>query len=290
MQNIRNYIERQAVFFFVLCLVFLIGLGCLGYFYYNLRELNLFNEKTISNLNGKIDGLSADLASTTAALSREQEINSTFAGQIDDIQGEVSKLDKLFKTDPELLRKYSQVFFLSDNYVPASLTKIDSKYLAAGQRDEKIHEGVWPHLEKMLRRSDSDDVPLKVVSAYRSFAEQRSLKSNYTVVYGTGANQFSADQGYSEHQLGTTVDLAADEKTPDIAKFEASEAYQWMRKNAHRYGFILSYPKGNGYYEFEPWHWRFVGVKLATKLYSEDKYFYSFSQREINEYLAEIFD
>lgn len=63
-------------------------------------------------------------------------------------------------------------------------------------------------MEDLLEDAKDDDAELYVKSAYRSFEEQSALKSAYSVTYGAGmANQFSADQGYSEHQLGTTVDF-----------------------------------------------------------------------------------
>ena len=67
-------------------------------------------------------------------------------------------------------------------------------------------------------------------------------------------------------------------------------AYQWMTDNAHKYGFVLSYPKDNSYYVYEPWHWRFVGVKLATDLHNQGKNFYDLDQRVIDTYLVNIFD
>ncbi len=72
--------------------------------------------------------------------------------------------------------------------------------------------------------------------------------------------------------------------------FEESEAYDWLVRNAHRYGFTLSYPEDNAYYIFEPWHWRFVGTKLADDLRDENVHFYDLEQREIQEYLISIFD
>jgi D-alanyl-D-alanine carboxypeptidase len=110
------------------------------------------------------------------------------------------------------------------------------------------------------------------------------------MTYGTGANKFSADQGYSEHQLGTAVDFTTEELGADFSDFEDTDAYQWLLANAHRYGFILSYPKGNKYYIFEPWHWRFVGIRLAEELHATGKYFYDMDQRFIDNYLISIFD
>jgi len=144
----------------------------------------------------------------------------------------------------------------------------------------------------MLVAARTDEsIELLVASAFRSFDEQASLKSSYTVTYGAGtANQFSADQGYSEHQLGTSADFTTLAVGGNFSKFETDPAYKWMLENAYKYGFVLSYPKGNVYYKFEPWHWRFVGTELAKRLYIDKEYFYDLGQREIDQYLIKIFD
>jgi D-alanyl-D-alanine carboxypeptidase len=130
-----------------------------------------------------------------------------------------------------------------------------------------------------------------VVSAYRSFGEQSSLKASYKRTYGAGtANSFSADQGYSEHQLGTTIDFTTTILGANFAGFDKSDAYEWLLDNAYKYGFIISYPKTNAYYTYEPWHWRFVGVELATKLHDDNQHFYDLDQRAINGYLVNLFD
>jgi D-alanyl-D-alanine carboxypeptidase len=110
------------------------------------------------------------------------------------------------------------------------------------------------------------------------------------VVYGSGANAFSADQGYSEHQLGTAADVTTNTLAGGLDGFDATPAYKWLTANAYKYGFILSYPQGNGYYEYEPWHWRFVGKKLARYLHTTNERFYDLDQRTIDSYLINIFD
>lgn len=220
----------------------------------------------------------------------QQTIINSFQGQIQNIGSTVGTLEKLSQTDKELLKKYSKVYFLNENYRPSQLTAIDPKYLY-NKDDAYIHTQVLPFLEKILDAARSDDTALLIASAFRSFETQVSLKSEYKIIYGVGtANQFSADQGYSEHQLGTAVDFT----TPDVggmfSKFQTDPAYQWLKDNAYKYGFILSYPEKNSYYKFEPWHWRFVGVSLAEMLHKENKYFYDFDQREIGTYLIKLFD
>jgi zinc D-Ala-D-Ala carboxypeptidase len=229
-------------------------------------------------------------AALAQTLQAEQAKNGTFETQIQNLRGAVSTLQKLSETDKELLQKYSKVYFLNENYVPSNLTNIDPGYLYAPGKPEQIHTGVAPFLRAMLTTAAQDGVTLQIVSAYRSFGEQVTVKAGYKVLYGSGANQFSADQGYSEHQLGTAIDFTTPEIDGLFTKFEGTAAYRWLTKNAYLFGFILSYPKSNSYYQFEPWHWRFVGTGLANTLHTGNKYFYDLSQREIDPYLISIFD
>jgi D-alanyl-D-alanine carboxypeptidase len=99
------------------------------------------------------------------------------------------------------------------------------------------------HLEDLLEDAADDDIELFATSGYRSFEEQIKIKSAYATTYGTGANAFSADQGYSEHQLGTAVDFLTS-YTGLTTAFENTQAFEWLQKNAYKYGFVLSYPKG----------------------------------------------
>lgn len=224
------------------------------------------------------------------ALAAEKERNDAFQGKIDDISGTVGKLDKLSKIDPELLQKYSKVFFLSDNYVPAALTQIPQEWIS-DTHDEYFEKEAWPFLEDLLNDAKDDDIDLAVTSAYRSFGTQAVLKTSYKLTYGSGANAFSADQGYSEHQLGTALDFVTSENGNALStSFAASKAGVWLKDNAYRYGFILSYPSGNKYYQYEPWHWRFVGRDLARDLHDDEKNFYDLDQREIDPYLIDLFD
>jgi D-alanyl-D-alanine carboxypeptidase len=215
---------------------------------------------------------------------------SGLQGAVSGISGVVNTLEKLRKLDPELLEKYSKVYFLSENYIPAQLSIIDTQYLYNQAKPEQFYSQALPFLQRMLEAAKGENITLKIVSAYRSFEQQAAVKSGYKITYGSGANKFSADQGYSEHQLGTTCDFTTPETKAVFSKFEGTPAYKWLQENAYKFGFELSYPKNNSFYQFEPWHWRFVGVALATKLHDENKYFYELTQREIDPYLISIFD
>jgi D-alanyl-D-alanine carboxypeptidase len=220
----------------------------------------------------------------------ERNRNEEFEDQIRELSGTLGDLDKLARTDTELLAKYSKVFFLNENYIPERLKEIPSRYILEGKKDQYFHANAYDHLEDLIQAAAKDDIDLKVISAYRSFDEQNSLKGQFSQIYGIGANAFSADQGFSEHQLGTTVDLTVEEIGGTFTSFAQTEAYEWLLENAYKHGFILSYPEDNSFYIFEPWHWRFVGTDLARHLDRSDDTFYTMEQREINEYLLNFFD
>lgn len=275
-----------------------------------ISAISWYGYTRITTLSERVETLDIKLASTTALLQgdiaaattslgnalqqEKQNVQAQLGGvkdQVGSIGGTVTDLQKLSKTDPELLAKYSKVFFLSDNYAPARLAQIPSEYAYSEKNELQIIPEVLPYLKRMLERAEDDGVPLYIQSAYRSFDTQVSLKNAYSVTYGAGtANSFSADQGYSEHQLGTTVDLITTGTNGQLIGFDKKPAYAWALANAHRYGFVLSYPKNNAFYIFEPWHWRFVGVKLATELHKSGKYFYEMDQRAIDTYLISLFD
>jgi len=273
------------------------ALGGFGYWQFSILSLRVVTlESTLSSttalLVGTIEATQATLSESLTAQkeSLENQLGSV-SEHLSNVSGTVGTLEKLSKTDPELLAKYSKVFFLNENYAPERVVTIDSVYLYYETNPETVHVSVWPQLEDLLQRAKRDNIELYILSAYRSFTEQSALKDAYTVTYGAGtANAFSADQGYSEHQLGTTVDFITTGLGGQLQGFEKTEAYEWLLDNAHKYGFTLSYPANNGYYIFEPWHWRYVGVELAEDLYRDGKHFYDLDQREIDEYLVNIFD
>lgn len=266
------------------------------------RYRSLKNQAT--TLTQNISQLRTQLSETDKAVQTLQNLNGDLTDQIhitekqtgslldefNRISGTVGTLEKLSKIDSRLLQKYSKVYFLNENFVPDRLSTIDERYILEKNRTYQFHADAYSYLVRLLDAAKTEGFEMQIASAYRSFKEQTALKSQYTVVYGSGANKFSADQGYSEHQLGTTVDLTTIKVGGTLSRFETDPAYAWLEANAYKYGFILSYPKGNSYYIFEPWHWRFVGVDLAGKLHRDNLHFYDMDQHEIDKYLITLFD
>lgn len=104
-------------------------------------------------------------------------------------------------------------------------------------------------------------------SGFRSYSLQQTLYNNYCKKDGQAlADKYSARAGYSEHQTGLAFDfLTADDKYNDNATMK------WLDNNCWKYGLILRYPKGKESitgYQFESWHFRYVGKDLAKELYN----------------------
>lgn len=243
-----------------------------------------------TELSDKLASLDNDNRALTEALDSMRRENEDLESELDDLDEKYDDLRRLQRTDPELLAKYSKVYFLSENYSPAYLSDIPTEYLARPDEPEKFHRQALKFLKNMVEDARDDGIDITILSAYRSFEEQTSLKAGYRVTYGSGANAFSADQGYSEHQLGTTVDFSTKATAGALDGFQNTKAFAWLTANAYKYGFILSYPAGNAYYQYEPWHWRFVGEKLAGDLEDDGEHFYDLDQRDIDKYLISIFD
>ena len=113
----------------------------------------------------------------------------------------------------------------------------------------------------------TDGINLWVCSGYRSYKTQKNLYNSYVNRDGKAkADTYSARAGYSEHQSGLAIDINV-----ASSSFNDTNEAKWLNDNAYKFGFILRYPNGKTNetgYKFESWHYRYVGVDLASKLYN----------------------
>lgn len=123
---------------------------------------------------------------------------------------------------------------------------------------------------RMRDAASKDGINLFIKSGYRSYATQKNIYNNYVSRDGKdNADTYSARPGHSEHQLG----LAFDINSLDTSWADTAEG-KWLAKNAHRFGFIIRYPKDKVAitgYMYEPWHVRYIGNALAQSVYSSGK-------------------
>ncbi len=168
---------------------------------------------------------------------------------------EASKLDVI-------VNKY---YKLDKDYEPEDLTKINSKFASGTQKLRKEAAGKF---EEMASDMLKENLKIYAGSTYRSYSYQEGLYNRYVKKDGfKEAETYSARAGYSEHQLGLAVDIV-NGKWNYLS--EGDKEYTWLVNNSYKYGFILRYPHESEYitgYVFEDWHFRYLGIELATKVH-----------------------
>ncbi|MEK7608116.1 MAG: D-alanyl-D-alanine carboxypeptidase family protein [Patescibacteria group bacterium] len=171
-----------------------------------------------------------------------------------------------------MMKKVGSAFAVPLDYTPPSLEDVSRRVRTAGV--VCLRSDVAPQIERMFSDAKKDDVELMITSGYRTPEIQKHLYDFWLSIEGGSAIDEIAKPGLSEHQLGTTVDLtdSSIKFTGVDDRFAHSKGGRWMRKNAHQYGFTMSFPNGKKEatgFSYEPWHWRFVGVQMAKALYAE---------------------
>ena len=158
-------------------------------------------------------------------------------------------------------------YYLGENYAPDDLAPLSLTYAA---KDCYLRHEAADALAAMCDELNGGGKPkMYASSSYRDYQYQVDLYNGYVNSKGQEwADSISARPGFSEHQTGLTVDMAA--TGAQLSKFADTEAFQWMQQNAHRFGWILRYPEGKETitgYNYEAWHYRYLGVELATKVH-----------------------
>ncbi len=172
-----------------------------------------------------------------------------------------------------LMKKVEATSPLPLDYTPPSLVDISNKIKTAGI--VCLRQDVAPNLTQMFTDAKQDGVEFMVTSGYRKPEIQQYLYDFWIRVEGDAASDEIAKPGLSEHQLGSTVDLtdASIGFAGGDPRFGTSKGGRWLQQNAHKYGFVISFPKYKKEktgFRYEPWHWRFVGVETATQLRQQD--------------------
>lgn len=138
-------------------------------------------------------------------------------------------------------------------------------------------ERIIDDLLNMIQKAKDDGVTLQICSPYRDLEYQKILfnsKVNKYMKRGLSymeAYQFASQAvtvpNASEHQLGLALDIVSDTYINLDEGFADTDAGRWLAENSYKYGFILRYPLGKEYItgiEYEPWHFRYVGIEAAT--------------------------
>ena len=168
---------------------------------------------------------------------------------------------------------------LSRDYQPSDLVDLDG-YLPVSVTlgyPTQVRQIIVDPLVQMINDMQANGLAPFIISGYRSYSAQAIAYQKWQTTYPDSASIVSAPPGHSEHQLGTTVDFGSPELEEIVGQegiefhtyfYQTSEG-QWLLEHAQEYGFTLSFPREafelTGFY-YEPWHYRYVGVEMATQL------------------------
>lgn len=163
----------------------------------------------------------------------------------------------------------------SDNPLPDNYVVKPAKIFGEYELDERCAE----YFKNMISASRVDGVTIHVESALRTTEYQKSLLNLEIQTFKNmgyseddaykNATKEVAEPGQSEHNAGVAVDLLEDGNTTLTTDFDKTDEFRWLSDNAYKYGFILRYPKDKTAVtgiNYEPWHFRFVGVYNATRM------------------------
>lgn len=238
----------------------------------NIYKLSKLNQQKLLNLNKQ--NFEKYLNITNFDVNKIDRYNNYLDKTNKDIKTVVTyvniNLDKDFYTNSievenpndltVIVNKYHHV---TKNFVPEDLvTLFDSNNGA------KMVKPAAEAYKKFIEAATKDGLTLQSTTAYRSYSFQNTLYTNYVAQDGKEkADTYSARPGSSEHQLGLAVDL----NNPYYSGARLSDSdYEWVLNNSYKYGFIVRYTAPGvpitGYME-EPWHIRYLGIELATKVF-----------------------
>ncbi len=153
---------------------------------------------------------------------------------------------------------------LPKSYKPSDLETLN---LNCSLKNVQLRKEAKLNFEKMCLDMEKLNLKIIAVSGYRSYKYQKNLYSKNLKTNKKQTKKSIAKQGHSEHQTGLALDIMGNNNKYTL--FNKSKEFNWVINNAHKYGFILRYPKDKTHitgYKYEPWHYRYVGKEIATKI------------------------
>ena len=165
---------------------------------------------------------------------------------------------------------------LPSDYLPEDLVVPDVRFPFTEDVPKKqLRKVAATALENLFKSSEEAGLELFAQSGYRSYERQEAIFNNNIERHGEEhANTYSARPGESEHQTGLVMDVTNQAVNFELTtEFGETEEGIWLKDNAHKYGFIIRYPKDKEditKYQYEPWHIRYVGKNLAKELHEKE--------------------
>lgn len=166
-----------------------------------------------------------------------------------------------------LVNKFNK---LSPDFTPEDLTLVKNWYCYGENQLAKV---AYEAFIDLYNKAKEDEIKLFINSSYRNYSAQEKTYNDLKNTYGTKrADSQAARPGHSEHETGLSFDVFTPGNS-STENFKDSAAYTWLKTHAHEFGFIERYPEDKEYltgYNFESWHWRYVGIETANIIHEEE--------------------
>lgn len=232
----------------------------------NSKIINILNEKYFltKNFNLYIEYMNnnKDLSSSEIVRNINIHLDKNF---YEDTEKANTTLDTTL-----LVNKH---YLLDKDYIPDDLVNVSQNYAWGKVGSQKVREVAYNAFLDMWNAANEEGYYLMINSSYRSYEDQEIVYNNYKNSSGERfADSIAARPGSSEHQTGLALDIFSKTNTNKNTFSQTDEA-KWLKENAHNFGFILRYPEDKvdiTGYSFESWHYRYVGVDIATYIYEND--------------------
>jgi zinc D-Ala-D-Ala carboxypeptidase len=201
----------------------------------------------------------------------EPTLESHFFNEIEEVDGK-----SIIRNPLNILALVNKQYALPDNYAPEDLMRPDVPFSFGDLDIEKsyLRKEASMHLELLFEAAERDGIEIFAVSGYRSYERQTNVFDRKANQVGqAAAAAVVAVPGYSEHQTGLAMDISSrGVRLELVEQFGETDEGVWLVENAHKFGYILRYPEGKESitgYQYEPWHFRYVGVSAATVIYEK---------------------
>lgn len=248
--------------YIILTLYLVIGFSLLGC---SNEDIN----KEIKNTNNIVEDITENTKENPLEDIEEDNIEEEELSEIDIIK------DLIEEEKDDIAKLVNKNNELDSSYEPTDLVKANVK---STKSNILVRQICATQVEKMFNDAKAENVILSLVSGYRSYSYQTTLYNNSVKKQGIEhTSLYVAKPGQSEHQTGLAVDISSASNYFKLTDaFGNTKEGQWLKDNAHKYGFILRYTKdrvSDTGYGYEPWHFRYVGIEIATYIYENNLIF-----------------
>ena len=215
--------------------------------------------------NGEITGISVGICAITAEVEGASKILNLRVDVIPAGEGSSEEPTSETNSDSVTSKGYDIVVEDGITYI-YGIMMASKTYSLPEDFDPGVNEEALNAFNEMQEVAAEEGLDIHISSSYRSYEDQERIYNRYVEEDGQEeADTYSSRPGHSDHQTGLTFDLNSIDDS-----FGLTPESDWLKVNAHKYGFIIRYPEGKQDitgYQYEPWHIRYLGIEKATEVY-----------------------